>query len=166
MTDDRSPVAASQSRPGLRLPPMRETADGAARRIGIELEFGDLTLAQATRIVQDRFGGTVKQRDAYRNEVIGTQWGDFLIELDAVLAHPEPGMGLAAEFGEMLAERIGDVASLWLPMEIACPPVPIERIDILETLVAALREAGATGTAPAPRTGGPRRTAARRGSSP
>jgi len=147
MTDDSFPAAASHTRPALRWPPMTTTAEGHPRRIGVELEFGDLTLEQATRVVQDLFGGTVKHRDSYRNEILGTECGDFLIELDAIFAHPEPGEGAATELEEMLAERIGDVASLWLPMEIACPPVAIEQLNRMEELVAALRAAGATGTA-------------------
>lgn len=146
MTDSAPPASASQ-RPALKLPPMPKTDDGRDRRLGIELEFGDLTLEQTTGIVQSLFGGTIAYRDPYRNEVTGTDFGDFLIELDAVFAHAEPGEGMAAEIEGLLAERIGDVAKLWLPMEIACPPVPITEIDRIESLVVALREAGATGTA-------------------
>jgi len=146
MTESSS-AAPAVRRPLLRLPPMPKTDDGRDRRLGIELEFGDLTLEQTTDIVRGLFGGSVESRDPYRNEVTGTDLGDFLIELDVVFAHPEPGEGIAAEIEGLLAERIGDVAKLWLPMEIACPPVAIKEIDRIEELVAALREAGATGTA-------------------
>jgi len=144
MTDAAS---SERSHADLRLPPRSRNAEGRQRRLGIELEFGDLTLAQTTDIVQRLFGGRIESKDAYRNEVTGTDCGDFLIELDAVLAHAEPGEGVATEFEEVIAERIGDVASLWLPMEIACPPVEIGEIGRIEELVVALREAGATGTA-------------------
>lgn len=140
-------ASSERVRPALRLPPRLETAEGKPRRLGIELEFGDLTLAQTSAIVQTLYGGRIESRDPYRNEVVGTDCGDFLIELDAVLAHAEPGEGVAAELEGAIAERIGDVASLWLPMEIACPPVEIGEIDRIEALVDALREAGATGTA-------------------
>lgn len=140
-------ISSERARPDLRLPPRPRTAEGQPRRLGIELEFGDLTLEQTTGIVQTLFGGRIESRDPYRNEVVGTNCGDFLIELDAVLAHAEPGEGAGSEIEEVIAERIGDVASLWLPMEIACPPVEIEEIERIEELVDALREAGATGTA-------------------
>jgi len=145
MTDPFS--MPSSERPALRLPPETRNPEGRPRRLGIELEFGDLTLNQATEVVHGLFGGRIESRDAYRNEVVDTEVGDFLIELDAVFAHAEPGEGMTAELEEMIAERIGDVAKLWLPMEIACPPVEIGEIDRVEKLVEALRDAGATGTA-------------------
>lgn len=131
----------------MRLPPRLETAAGATRRLGVEIEFGDLTLARVTEIVTGLYGGDVVACDAYRNRVEGTALGDFLIELDVVYAHPEEGKSFASEFEEKVAETFGDVARSVVPMEIACPPIPLSDLGRLEALVTALRQAGATGTA-------------------
>jgi len=130
----------------MRLPPRLETEAGETRRLGVEIEFGDLTLARVTDIVTGLYGGEVVACDAWRNRVEGSALGDFLIELDVVYAHPEKDDGFANGLEEFVAETIGDVSRHVVPMEIACPPIPLTDLGRLEALVTALREAGATGT--------------------
>lgn len=144
MPNDSNHAAAQV--PEFKPPPKSETDEGKERRIGVEIEFGDVTLGETVGLVQRLFGGEIESRDPYRSMVNNTRFGDFLVELDTIYAHPEAGKGLRAEIERNLAERVGDVAKLWLPMEIAAPPIPLSRLGEMERLIEELRRAGATGT--------------------
>jgi hypothetical protein len=145
--------------PELGLPPQLYTESGEERRLGVEIEFGDLSIKTTGAIITSLYGGKIKIDDPYRLNVENTRLGDFLVELDAVYAHPQRPTpksdedGLSAkenprkpEFLDLIAETIGDLSKSWVPMEIACPPVAIRSLPALETLVKALRDYGATGT--------------------
>src|SRR3546814_2511407 len=41
----------------LHLPPLTLTADGAQRRVGVEIEFAELESREAAQLVQDLYGG-------------------------------------------------------------------------------------------------------------
>ncbi|MET4806900.1 amidoligase family protein [Limibacillus sp. MBR-115] len=133
-------------------PPLEKTPDGKIRRVGIEIEFSDVDLEASGKIVQRLFGGRLTHSDPHRFKVLDTQFGDFLVELDFTIIHledrPEQSelSPLLQEIEAELAKTAGDIAALWLPREIACPPIPFDKLDRLETLVTELRKAGATGT--------------------
>lgn len=136
-------------------PPAMTRADGQERRIGVELEFTALDCEPAARVVQGLFGGRIVPRDKYRLDVTGSAVGDFVVELDSQFAHPKPGtpkpdaLGLAElrrRMQEKLAEGVGDVASLWLPVEVISPPLPLSQLPAMDDLVSRLRAQGAEGT--------------------
>lgn len=131
-------------------PPQTVTDGNKPRRVGVELEFGDISPGKTAEVVQQIFGGQLQKKDPYRLIVKDTELGDFLVELDTTYAHPsekiESKQGFLAEMGNKMAEAVGDISKSFVPMEIACPPVDIEEIAKLEKLVSALRDAKATGT--------------------
>lgn len=139
---------------GVLLPPQLRTSDGRDRRVGVEIEFGDLPVAEAARIVGRRFSGAVTEHDRHRFTV-ETQHGDFVVELDTQYAHPaprdrsRPENGFEKLMGDLDTEAsglIGDLSTGFVPGEIAAPPIPIAGLAVLDELVADLRAAGATGT--------------------
>ena len=131
-------------------PPDKKTAEGKPRRIGVELEFGDIAPMKTAQVVQKVFGGDLKEEDPYRILVENTVFGTFMIELDTIYAHPPENpknkQDLFAQMANKLAETVGDVSKSFVPMEIACPPVPLDELCEIEKLVDALRKAKATGT--------------------
>ncbi len=135
------------------MPPRLTAPDGSPRRVGVELEFADLDAPSAARLVRDLYGGEITVENPHRCRVRGTRLGDFTVELDMRSAHPKES---DAEPGalEALLERLrplwGSIGSLVMPFEIAAPPVPVERLTELETLVTGLRERGASGTGASP----------------
>ncbi len=63
-------------------PPRPLNAQGLARRVGVELEFGELDPQPAAQLIANRFGGTQVEIDPHRFAVRGARIGDFSIELD------------------------------------------------------------------------------------
>ena len=57
------------------------------------------------------------------------EWDDFIAELEADLA-----------------ETVGDLGSLWMPVEIVAPPIAWSELGALDRLVESLRQSGAGGT--------------------
>ena len=49
-------------------------------------------------------------------------------------------------FNEAMREIYGDLGSLVIPYEVVCPPVDVANLPVLDELILALREEGATGT--------------------
>ena len=132
-------------------PPHMRTDENTNRRVGVELEFGDISPQRTADVVQNLFGGQIKKEDPYKLLVEHTQYGTFVIELDTQYAHPKSQQGntkqgFIADMANRMAETVGDISKSFVPMEIACPPLDIEALPKLEKLVEALRQAKATGT--------------------
>lgn len=131
-------------------PPYTLGPSGSPRKIGVEVEFSNIDCRSAADLVQKIFGGDVLEEDPYRFRLVASTLGDFTVELDMRHAHPDRKTeekphafdGLEAE----VRAAVGDVGSLWLPVEIVSPPVVWERLPELETIIQGLRRAGAHGT--------------------
>lgn len=124
-------------------PPRLRRADGRIRRLGVELEFADLDAPTAADALVRVFGGRQVRISDYRIRVEDTELGEFLVELDFKWAHegdPE----------DPFRRTLGELGSAVLPMEIVCPPIPLDQAHRLEALREELRLAGASGTFDSP----------------
>src|SRR3546814_11000418 len=133
----------------LHLPPLTLTADGARRRVGVEIEFAGLESREAAQLVQDLYGGRIEELDPQLFEVRDTRFGTFVAELDLGPAHGPPGSRRAKAQGWL--ERgartlLGEISKGVVPTEVAAPPVPIDRPGEIDDPIAGLRRLGATGT--------------------
>ncbi|NUP07556.1 MAG: amidoligase family protein [Polyangiaceae bacterium] len=135
-----------------RLPPVRSTADGKPRRVGVEIEFAGLDLEVITRLVRRVFGGVEEQDSRYAAHVRRTRLGDFRVELDSLPLKQERHKALLERIGagpgltRAVDEVIEGVATQWIPHEIVAPPIALDDLPKLEALRAALCAAGARGT--------------------
>jgi hypothetical protein len=135
------------------LPPSLDTEDGQPRMIGVEIEFAGMSCEQAAGLVCDLFGGRIEPIDPHRFEVTGTRFGSFTVELDSQYAHTDDNDDAAASSWDDIGRAVRDgltttiatVTSLWLPIEIVSPPVPLAVLPELDSLVQALRGRGAEG---------------------
>lgn len=136
-------------------PPVRNNAKGDPRRVGVEIEFAGVTVRDAARLVHDHFGGQIDQPSAHRAKITDTPFGDFTVELDAQVVHPDgaaEGKGdlgekiLGKDFDARAREALGHAVSALVPCEIVAPPIPWDRLGELNPLCDALRGAGAEGT--------------------
>ncbi|MEZ4383742.1 MAG: amidoligase family protein [Nannocystaceae bacterium] len=152
------------------LPPLAETAAGATRRIGVEIELIGLDVAEVAALVAEELRGDVVARGDYEHEVHGDADGVWAVELDsqqvkrlsrardaAAEASDDPSdpEGAAPEGAvrEAIARIEAAAESLFLrgaeavvPVEVVSPPLPLPRLADVERLIARLREAGAKGT--------------------
>lgn len=134
-------------------PVWRSNAQGDTRKVGFELEFAGLSLAKAAAAVAQGIGGKVCKETQAEYRVNHPEFGDFKIELDWSLAKNMARKRLeeqgeqAQDSDDLLMTLVTEIARQVVPMEVVCPPVPIDRLDCLDAMVQALREAGALGTA-------------------
>ncbi|MDI4638230.1 MULTISPECIES: amidoligase family protein [Halomonadaceae] len=143
-------------------PPVTTTGEGNLRRVGVEIEFACVSPASAANLVAEHFGGQVIALSPHRWRVRDTRWGEFTIELDAKMVHPDDKVTAAQpssddewarqrhqwhiELHTRSRELLGDVVAGLVPTEIVCPPVPWNELGELDTLFDALRQHGAKGT--------------------
>lgn len=123
-------------------PPRTLTEAGRERRVGVEIEFSDLSAVDAAKIVAARFGGEVAVDSEFRADVTGGTLGDFRCELDAKFAHRR----LESERWLWVRELAASLSAEVLPIEIICPPIRWSACHVLDDLCADLAEAGARGT--------------------
>lgn len=137
---------------GYVVPPYSRNENDEERKIGVELEFADLDVDECAEIVADVFSGSLNKQSAFAVDIENTFAGSFKVELDWQL-----GKKIAEQrTGDRIenSENDPDNVTVWMkklagqvvPVEIVCPPLRIADLDRLDTLVDALRDAGAKGT--------------------
>ncbi len=125
---------------------------GSTRRAGFEVEFAGLELRATVRVLQQVFGAsaTLHSEAEATMEVPGL--GKFKVEVDSELAKQLAKSRAEARSGrgktdDPLAQWLVNLTTELVPVEVVCPPIPIDRLTVLDAMVKALREAGAEGTA-------------------
>lgn len=135
-----------------RLPPRTHTDAGAPRRVGVEVEFANLSVDAAAALVARLYGGSVERASRYAITVRDTRLGDFEVETDASPLKAQryrafmDWLGVGAEAQERVEDVVEAVASTVVPSEIVAPPVPLHQLPELERLRRALLEEHAEGT--------------------
>lgn len=130
--------------------PLR-TRRGDVRKVGVELEFGGVSLAEAAEAVRDAFGGHLRQEHEHRCTV-AADLGEFEVTFDSSLLSDRKyaesldrlGVGEGVKGAvEGVLRRVGGAI---LPLEVSTPPIPGDRLDELDALEQALRTQHAEGT--------------------
>jgi hypothetical protein len=135
-------------------PPRPRTSKGDLRCVGLELEFGHVSVEEAAEIVARTFGGRVTNESAAKSEIAGTPFGTFQVELDSAplkerkYLEPLEKLGLDSEgaTAEALEGAVVRLARQIVPVEIVTPPVPWTDLGSFDPLWAALRAEGASDT--------------------
>lgn len=129
--------------------------DGAPRKIGVEIEYSNLSLEPSARIIRELFGGAAVRNNRFSWRVEETRLGDFALEMDmrllSKMSRTEgPGKFLGSLLGEESMEELEqmaeEMASFLVPYEVACPPLPLADLGEIDALVDAFRQEGALGT--------------------
>lgn len=133
-------------------PPAPETAAGQPRHVGIEIEFADIPVNDAARLVHDLFGGTVVPEGEHRATVGDTEFGAFTVELDAQIVHSsnDDADTVGGKVDAQARAALGHAVAGVVPVEIVAPPIPWSDLQRLTPLFDALRERGAKGTDASP----------------
>jgi hypothetical protein len=126
---------------------------GEVRRVGVELEFGGVSLPEAAEAVRAAFGGELRQDHEHRFTV-ATALGEFEVTYDSTLLSDKR----YAELLDRLPINVGDgvksavegvlkrIGNAILPLEVSSPPIPVTRLGELNRLEDALRARHAEGT--------------------
>jgi|TARA_R100000005_G_scaffold96055_1_gene80355 hypothetical protein len=135
------------------LPPRLYTAEGAARRVGVELEFSGIRLEQIANLIREQLGGELDTVSPYESLVRGTELGDFKVELDSawLKRRGREQADVAPDELAMLGENMLKLAAEQLvPFEVVSPPIVMSELWRLGSLLQVLQRSGARGTADAP----------------
>lgn len=117
--------------------PTPDTADGAPRRVGVEIEFGNLDEGKAAALARDILGGELAQNDAHDYTLTGSEIGEVQIYLDTALRKKADGK---------LADMALEGARAVVPVEIVTAPLKPSELPRLTKLNEALVNAGAQGS--------------------
>jgi hypothetical protein len=136
------------------MPPLRHTESGALRRVGFEFEFTGIHVGYVAEIISAIFGGTLEPESTFVRRVRNTRHGDFVAEIDTSILKKKRyeevlhAIGIRSEDlgGAHLEEFLLKIFSTIVPYEVSTPPIPLDRLEEIETLRQYLLEAGAKGT--------------------
>ncbi|WP_207479231.1 amidoligase family protein [Arenibaculum pallidiluteum] len=124
-------------------PPVTETADGARRRVGVELEFTGLDARTVAALLAELVGGEAVEKDPHAFKVVGSSLGDISVELDMMAAHPKEG---EPKWNGVLRGLLGHAGSVVMPYEMSFAPLHWDRLAELDGIFDAMRRRGARGT--------------------
>ncbi len=139
----------------LQLPPRSMTTEGKERRIGIELEMNGISLDRLAEVVAGTLGLQLdtdsRSSGRYERVLKGDKAGDWVIELDfnflkELGREPQSARNLLDELEESAENLLARTATQLVPLEVVSPPLPMSRMNEVQDLIEALRQAGALGT--------------------
>lgn len=134
-----------QSGGSFQIPPRLETEDRAPRKVGFELEFSGISLEDAVEALRTSVGGRPVRRNPAEVLFESESLGAFHVELDWAFLKKKAAENDPSGGGEWV-ELLSHAAALFVPVEIVCPPIPVQDLGALNPLLDALRAAGAVGT--------------------
>lgn len=139
------------------IPARTKNLQGAERKVGFELEFSGLDVAETCRLISAVYPGKTSVESDFEAQVITAELGVFAVELDwqfgkelAKNGGRKPETGESSELQNAFIQTLASVAGQVVPLEIVCPPLPLSKIELLEPLIEQLRRAGAKGTGESP----------------
>lgn len=148
-----------QCRPSLwPMPPVTETNQGNARRLGVEIEFAGLEIDRILELLVEQIGGNIEKVSDYEYKLCdasldGSKVGEFGVELDYAYIKklgkereeepPKDKPNNKTDLGEGLLALL---AKQIVPYEIVCPPLEMSQLWHLEDVIRSLRNDGAKGT--------------------
>ncbi|MEI4232191.1 amidoligase family protein [Roseovarius sp. D22-M7] len=112
-------------------------AEGAPRRVGVEIEFGGLSERDAADLCARVLGGTAVQLDSHIWRVEDSEIGTLDIYLDIFLRKAQQSR---------LRDQALDLGREVVPVEIVTEPLDMDGLSRLDDLRDALRKAGALGS--------------------
>lgn len=131
------------------MPPRPLRADGAPRRVGVEIEFIGPPARVAAAALAAGLGGRVAEEDPHAFKVEGSSLGDIRVELDLRAAHPQrrmPDPGATPRLPVRAAGRtLGALLSPVVPREAITGPLAFDRLPEVDRMAALLHGAGGRG---------------------
>ncbi|PFG45312.1 putative amidoligase enzyme [Vibrio sp. ES.051] len=127
-------------------PPLVTTETNEVRCVGFEIEFTGLTIEKVTQILHGVFGGELEKVSAVEYALETPEYGKFKVELDWEFLKNVALDAKLSNDGHEWVEFLHQIALTVVPVEIVCPPFPLGKLEKLDEIIPALRNAGAKGT--------------------
>jgi len=137
------------------MPPITHDAEGRERGVGYEIEYAGVDLDTSAAILRDIAGGELERGNPFHYELRDTEFGDFVIEIDASILHEQAyekyltQVGIDIDSLDLRApveNLLRSVATIMVPHEIVTPPLPLGKMRIVDDIREALVSAEARGT--------------------
>lgn len=135
--------------------PDRLTTEQHERRVGFELEFASVTIAEVASAIANVFHSKTEYVTDTDYKINVEPLGKFTVELDWQYAqikaqqrasntnHNKSELDVA---GEKIQQWITELSTTVVPTEVVCPPIKISQLHQLNKMVNVLRKLGASGT--------------------
>lgn len=119
------------------------------RSVGVEVEFIGVEFAEASRIVAERLAATATIVSEHEHE-FDTDEGTYRLEVDfellKTLSREREASDEDDRLGDLAVGALSLAAKVATPLELVTPPLRRAQLPDVDTLLAALAEAGAQGT--------------------
>ncbi len=126
------------------LPPCRFNPHNQLRKVGFEIEYAGLRPKEAAGVVLKLFGGSIQNIQEHAS-IIATDFGKFYIYLDSIYLRQDSQEYLFKN-EDLFKDLIYTLSELVVPYEIVTPPIPFDKLDLIEDLRSELKKSGALGT--------------------
>lgn len=132
------------------LPPLLRNERGELRTVGVEIEFVGPSAETTVQALQEALGGRLIEEDPHAFALKESAIGDLTVELDSRILHPGKQAGTQRGVLPKIAALFGFAARYLVPCELVTAPIPIDRLQEFNRILAVLRGIGAKGTQDAP----------------
>jgi hypothetical protein len=138
-------------------PKVKNNYKDEIRHVGFELEFSNINIEKILEILKKKFDFKIKKVNNYFYQ-LESKYGDFILELDFELLTKQKLTKNAQEFTKVtgfnidekdidkIENFIGKVSKDIVPYEISTPPLPLDKIEMVESIVEILAQNDAKGT--------------------
>ncbi|WOJ92593.1 amidoligase family protein [Congregibacter variabilis] len=126
-------------------PPTINTIAGQERRVGFEVEFSGISLETTVGVMQNSLDTVVVDSNAAQCTLKADGVGTFKVEVDWAFLK-RISEEYAQDDDPQWLESLSKLATSLVPIEVVCPPIPIQNLNVLNSISAGLRAAGAVGT--------------------
>lgn len=137
-------------------PPVVSNYQKEERRIGVEIEFANVSADVSLQVLVGLYGGDILQHSVFDYTLKESRLGDFRIELDSsqlkALGEKVETLAASESSNSLLTALplLSKAAELLVPWEIVAPPMALSYFSELFPLIEKLRDHGALGTRHAP----------------
>lgn len=138
-------------------PSILKNHEGKLRHVGFELEFSNIDIQKTLKVLEDSFAFSIKKVNPYFYK-LDSPYGEFILELDFELLTQQKlqtsAKKLSKQYGLKISQKdiekveafIAQLSKDIVPYEISTPPLPFDKIDLVDEMVTQLSQNNAKGT--------------------
>lgn len=137
---------AKTSTDNFQLPPQLKNSQGDMRCVGFEIEFSGIDLTKTVATLQSVFNAEIVSESDAEVALNVDELGKFNVEIDWAYLKDKAADHADDKQGREWMTLLSQAAAVLVPIEVVCPPIPLDRLGSLTDMVSALKRAGAIGT--------------------